>query len=143
MQPPSWPGPRRSIEALASRLGRAAVVAACIDLLAGRDVEDEVVLALGGPPARIAMVGGTHVAAYWHRVWALRGLLWLWDDRATATLVAAMSDESWRAREMAAKVAARNRVAPALEALDALRRDPVLRVRRAGQRAVETIIGAD
>jgi hypothetical protein len=139
----TWPGPRRSVEALAARRGRRATVAACLDLLAGRLVDDDVVVALGGPPARLAQAGGPEPADYWTRVWALRGLLWLWDDVAESALIRAMSDESWRAREMAAKVAGRHRVAPALDALDALRGDPVPRVRAAAHRAVERIISAD
>lgn len=41
-----WAGPRRSVEALADRHGRQTVVAACLDLLAGREVDGRLPLAL-------------------------------------------------------------------------------------------------
>lgn len=111
----------------------------CIDLLEGHEVEGQVVHALGGPPARWALGEGASGPDYWLRVWALRGLLWHWDDAATAAVITAMSDESWRVREMAAKVAARHRVDEALEELLRLRHDPRQRVRSAAFRAVERL----
>lgn len=132
----TWAGPRRSVEALAAQYGREAVVRGCLDLLAGRDVEGQLVVGLGGPPARWAIQGGARGPDYWLRVWALRGLLWLWDDVATHAVVAALGDESWRVREMAAKVVARHLVDPALSSVVALQQDPVARVRRAAERAV-------
>ena len=53
-----------------------AVVAGCIDLLKGRDVDADLVLALGGPPARWVVTGEPSEPPYWLRVWALRGLLY-------------------------------------------------------------------
>jgi hypothetical protein len=44
---------------------------------------------------------------YWPSVWAVRGLLHVWDDDATTEAVRAMAHSSWRVREMAAKVVAR------------------------------------
>ncbi|MDQ3485639.1 MAG: hypothetical protein M3445_09580 [Actinomycetota bacterium] len=134
----SWPGPRRSIEALGNRLGRTTVVAACLDLLAGREVDGRIVHALGGPPARWAVDGGEPGPDYWQRVWALRGLLWLWDDQAQLAVVHAFSDDAWRVREMATRVAARHRV-DALDGLLALKTDPVARVRASAGRAVEAL----
>ena len=55
---------------------------------------------------------------------------------ATAALIEAMGDGAWRVREMAAKVVARHRVGEALDAVAALRDDPVPRVRAAAARAV-------
>lgn len=131
-----WPGPRRSVEALAVRHGRATVITACLDLLAGREVDGHLVVGLGGPPARWALDGGAPGPDYWLRVWALRGLLWLWDDRATGAVIEAHTDDSWRVREMAAKVVARHRIDAALPSVLSLRSDGVLRVRRAAERAV-------
>ena len=130
-----WIGPRRSVEALAARYGREAVVAGCLDLLAGRDVEGQLVFGLGGPPARWAIYGGAPGPDYWLRVWALRGLLWLWDDVATAAVVTSLSDEAWRVREMGANVVARHLLDPALPSVVALQQDPVPRVRQAAERA--------
>ena len=72
----------------------------------------------------------------WPRVWAARGLLHAWDDRATAAIIQATADDAWRVREMAAKVIARHRVADAFPAVSRLRADPVPRVRAAAERAV-------
>jgi hypothetical protein len=137
--PASWRlTPRQSIAAECERRGSAAVVSGCIDLLQGRhDVDDALLLALGGPAARAVLdgqAGGT--AGYWPRVWAARGLLHAWDDRATATIIRATADGSWRVREMAAKVIARNRVGDAFAAVTELRSDQVPRVRAAAERAV-------
>lgn len=49
---------------------------------AERNVDAELVLALGGPPARWAVAGEPSGPPYWLRVWALRGLLWAWDEAA-------------------------------------------------------------
>lgn len=76
----------------------------------------------------------------WRRVWATRGLLWVWDDRASDALGLALADEWWRVREMAAKVARRHLVGDYLSTLDALRSDPVRRVRVAAVDAVERIV---
>src|SRR3954447_4019149 len=57
-----WPGPRRSVEELAEQHGRAAVVAACMDLLRGTEVDAQIVFGLGGPPA-IAGTTRRHGAA--------------------------------------------------------------------------------
>lgn len=136
-----WAGtPRRSVQALSDSIGSAAVVASCTDLLAGKRVEGSVIYALGGPPARWAVDGGAAGPDYWLRVWALRGLLWLWDDSATPALVAALSDDAWRVREMAARVSARHAVDEALPCLLPLLDDPVARVRRAAERAIEHLV---
>ena len=138
----SWPGPRRSVEALAARYGRAAVVDACVDLLHEREVDGQIIFGLGGPPARWAVDGGAPGPEYWLRVWALRGLLWLWDDSATQVVAGALADEAWRVREMAAKVVARHRLDPALDALLTLREDPVERVRTAASKGIQRLTSA-
>jgi HEAT repeat protein len=130
--------PRQSVAAECQRRGKPAVVSGCIELLKGRyDVDDTLVLALGGPPAQYVLDGDAGgKAGYWPRVWAARGLLHAWDDRATAAIIQATTDESWRVREMAAKVVARHRVGDALAAVVRLRDDQVPRVRAAAERAV-------
>src|SRR4051794_13986214 len=135
----TWPGPQKSIEGLADRYGSDVVIAACVDLLAGREVDGQLVVGLGGPPARWAVDGGEPGPDYWLRVWALRGLLWVWSDRATTAVMAALSDDAWRAREMAARVAGRNRIDEARTPLLALRNDPVARVRAAASKALDRI----
>jgi hypothetical protein len=80
--------------------------------------------------------------AMWRRVWATRGLLWVWDDRAIDALGLVLADESWRVREMAVKVARRHLVGDHLSTLAALRSDPVGRVRVVAVDAVERIVAA-
>ncbi len=138
-----WIGPRRSVEALAARYGSQEVVGGCLDLLARREVEGHLVLGLGGPPARWATQSGDPGRDYWLRVWALRGLLWLWDDSATQAVITSLSDETWRVREMASKVVARHLLDPALASVAALQQDRVARVRRAAERAVMRLTTAD
>ena len=142
MSSPTWPGPRRSVEGLVAERGSEAVVTACLDLLAGRDVDGQVVAALGGPPARWAVGGGASGPDYWLRLWALRGLLWHWSDAAAPAARTALRDPSWRVREMAAKVATRHGVDAAVEELSALQQDPVARVRKAAHRALEHLTSA-
>ncbi len=129
--------PRQSVAAECARRGRAAVVGGCIDLLQGQDTDDALLIALAGPAAQAVLDGSAGgKAGYWPRVWAARGLLHAWDDRATAVIIQATADDAWRVREMAAKVIARHRVADALPAVSQLRTDPVPRVRAAAERAV-------
>ena len=73
--------PRASIERECANRGKGAVVAGCIELLEGHDVDAELVLAVGGPPARWVVTGESPGPPYWWRVWALRGLLWAWGTR--------------------------------------------------------------
>jgi hypothetical protein len=140
--------PRQSIEAECARRGQQALVAGCIALLERRAlvddtlvddtlVDDALLVALAGPVAEYVLSGregGKN--GYWPRVWAARGLLHAWQDRATAAIITATTDEAWRVREMAAKVVARHQVGDALDAVAALREDPVPRVRLAAERAV-------
>lgn len=124
------------------RRGHDAVVDGCIALLEGNGdrVDDSLIVALGGPPAHRILAGESRAdGAMWKRVWAARGLLWAWDERATTALGLALVDESWRVREMAAKVARRHLVGDHLTRLAILQSDPVARVRAVATSAVERI----
>jgi hypothetical protein len=44
--------PKQSIELECARRGEPGVVAGCVELLSGRDVDDELVFAIGGPGAQ-------------------------------------------------------------------------------------------
>lgn len=129
--------PRGRIEAACSRVGKEAVVRACIEMLGGGDPDPVMVTILGGPQA-MQVIHGEHRTdqSYWVRVWAARGLLWAWDDVAVEALMQAMNDDAWRVREMCCKVVARHAIGDALPVVAALRTDPVDRVRRAAARAV-------
>jgi hypothetical protein len=132
--------PRQSIEAECKRRGRAAVVDGCAGRLEGRDIDDELLLALGGPAAEYVLSGGEGgKGGYWPRVWAARGLLHVWDETAAPAIIQATGDESWRVREMAAKVIARHGSGDALDSVLKGRDDPVARVRAAAERAVQSL----
>lgn len=135
--------PRESIERECGRRGHEAFVSGCLALLAGREVDPELILALGGPgSARWADPQEESGPDYWLRVWAARGLLWAWDERATPAVIVALDDPVWRVREMAAKIAARHYLGDALPQLQALQDDSASRVRAAADRAVTRIVAA-
>jgi HEAT repeat protein len=131
--------PRQSIELKCARRGEADVVACCIELLAGRDVDDELVFAIGGPAARSILDGGQQ---YWLRVWAMRALLYAWEDTAGPAVLTGLADQSWRVREMAAKVTARRQIGEAFAGVAELRNDPVARVRAAAAHALIILTAA-
>ena len=126
--------PRQRIESECARRGQRAVVDDCLALLRG-STDLARLQSLVGAGGDKYFDGEDHHDLYWFRVWALRGLLWAWDPRAEREVCRALADESWRVREMAAKVVARHLIGAAAEAVAALREDPVPRVRQAAQRA--------
>ncbi len=132
--------PRQSIAAACAKRGSEAVVSGCVAILGGDLRDTELVVALGGPSAELLLSGGSRAdLATWTRVWATRGLLWAADPTATTAtpaLATALTDESWRVRELAAKVVARHRLDDLLGSVLALRDDPIPRVRAAAHRAV-------
>ncbi len=135
--------PRQSTEIECARRGRDQVVDGCVALLGGRDVDDDLIMALGGPNGRnVIHDGPAQRNQYWGRVWGARGLLYVFDERAADAIIAALGDEHWRVREMAAKVVARHRVDAAFAAVAGLRDDPVPRVRAASERAVVVLTAA-
>jgi HEAT repeat protein len=79
------------------------------------------------------------VNAYWPRVWGARGLLHLYRPQAEPAVVAGLSDEHWRVREMCAKVARAHEVGAAAAALSARCADQVPRVRAAAVRALAVV----
>ena len=134
--------PRERIAAEVAARGLPGFVAGCVELagVADGEIPDpdlDLLRALAGPGAGKFFDGREHVDTYWFRVWALRGLLWAYDGAAEDCLTAAVGDPAWRVREMAAKVVARHRVVEAQPAMAALLEDPVPRVRRAAERALQ------
>jgi hypothetical protein len=128
--------PRQSVEIECARRSTAQVVTGCVALLQCQDLDDDFILALGGPGGhRVLDDGPEQRNQYWRRVWGARGLLYAWTDEAEGAVVAALADEHWRVREMAAKVVAKRGIGGALDAVTALRGDPVPRVRAAAERA--------
>jgi HEAT repeat protein len=128
--------PRVSVERECERRGKDEVVAGCMALLDGRTADAELIYALGGPPAKWVFTGEAPGPDYWLRVWAVRGLLWAWDDAALPCLMRALRDDAWRVREMSLRVVARHRLEAAATVVASLRDDPVPRVASAASRAV-------
>ncbi len=137
--------PKQRIAAECARRGPRELAVAGAALLEGRTagVSDHMIMVLGGEPARYVLDGGAGGrGGHWPRVWGARGLLHQWDPAAAAAIIGATHDESWRVREMAAKVIARHKVGDALDAVAALRTDEVDRVRAAASRAVTVLTAA-
>ncbi len=130
--------PRQRVERLCASRGESAVVSGCVALLqrASAELDAELVVALGGPPARWALTGEPSGPDYWLRVWAARGLIYAWDVEAVPAVLGALGDEAWRVREMAAKVVAHRRLEDGLELVGGLQADENARVRAAASRAL-------
>ncbi len=76
---------------------------------------------------------------YWPRVWAARGLLHVYRAQGAPAVVDGLTDESWRVRELCAKVARAHEVGAAAAALLACCADEVSRVRAAAVRALALV----
>ncbi|MHB8380386.1 MAG: HEAT repeat domain-containing protein [Acidimicrobiales bacterium] len=136
--------PRASVEAECRRVGTAKVVANCVQILRNGGVDEQTLHVLAGPSAAEILRGKEGgVSGYWPRVWAMRGLLYAWDVSATRAVIEGASDESWRVREMCAKVVARRSVVDAFDAMARLRSDPVVRVRKAAERALVRLVESE
>jgi hypothetical protein len=133
--------PRQSIQTECSRVGNDAVVAGCIDILRGSSIDEHLLGVLAGPAAGSVIEGAEGgLTGYWPRVWALRGLLYAWSDDAVPALMRAFGDQSWRVREMAARVVAKQIVSEAFDDVVKLQDDTTPRVRTAARRAVAILV---
>ena len=139
--------PRQSIEAVCTARGTASVVSDCVALVEGADTDPALVQALAGPDAP-RFLDAPPDQRYWLRVWGARGLLWALsapgapppdDPTLSAAIIAALGDEHWRVREMAAKVAARYRMDPTHPAIVLLLGDETPRVRAAAARTLRLL----
>lgn len=128
--------PGERVRSLVARDGAPAVVARCVAFLRDGEIDPDFIIALVGPHGRLVLAGREGgPTGYWPRTWALRALLYVWDDSAAEAVVAALDDPHWRVREMALKVIARHRVRAARDAVEFARGDPTPRVRMAAARA--------
>lgn len=138
--------PAQRVAELVGQLGTDEVVRWCAGVLAADTAYDDPALPaltwLGGAAAPwllSQMEPQRSGNAYWARVWAARGLLHVYTPAAAGEIVAALDDEAWRVREMAAKVVARWELAVAADALEPRVADEVARVRGAAVRALGVV----
>jgi hypothetical protein len=137
--------PAERVGAACERWGDREVVARCAALLVGGPAAPtgdllDLALALGGARDRDFLAGGKPPGhAYWARVWAARALRYVWADSAVPAVVAALDDEQWRVREMAAKVVRDRELGEAADRLAELLSDETPRVRAAAARALGSV----
>jgi HEAT repeat protein len=132
--------PRDLLALLEREIGEAEAARACADLLAADDPRDEaeVLLFLGGSAGQSVLDGGEW-RPYWARVWAARGLLYVWTEPAAPVVVQRLGDEHWRVAEMCVKVSAKREIGAAGPGVAALADHELPRVRAAVARALGII----
>ena len=115
------------IEQGVQRYGYEAMIDATITLLHG-----EV------PKVDLKSFGGTAGwEPYWLPTWGARACLYLWHEDCVEPVIAGLSSEFWRAREMCAKVCRYREIGT--DELAPLLADPVPRVRAAAARALAQV----
>jgi len=135
--------PANRILELAELIGEAETARWCAGLLDGSTRHDD----RGRPP--MTWLGGRHAAGllrredfeargqdYWPRVWAARGLMYVWRPDAEVAILTGLRDPAWRVREVCAKVARRRGLVAAERRLERLLDDPNHRVRVAAEAAL-------
>jgi hypothetical protein len=130
--------PSRLIAAYIATHDRMDLVDSCAELLSGanwREYGDQI-RALGG---KVSGLESGSWKDYWVRVWAARGLLHAWDDRASRALRQGLRDEHWRVVEMCLKVCRAHDVSQvSAECMSALKSETP-RVRAAAIRALAVV----
>ena len=127
------------LAAAVKEYGEDAVVLRSISLIAGNNEGDDFLLYVGGDHARGILDGAP--VLYWPELWGTRALLYVWNDSALVAVTAALQNQAWRVREMAARVAAARELPLAAE-VTALLTDEVARVRASAARSLGAI-GSD
>ena len=140
---PLYAHPSMLVGLAAARWGQRGLMDRCVRLYREMDWGDEPELmsfvAGAAGPRWVELGFGTQ--SYFVRTWALRAMLYAWDDSASATVIDALEDEHWRPREMAMKVVAKRRVDGDIDAVARLQDDPVPRVQAAARRALDRLSG--
>ena len=126
----------KRIAAAVEVYGEPSVVTRAVSLIAGNNEGEEFLLYLGGEHARGILDGAP--VLYWPELWGTRALLYVWNESAEEAVTAALHNQAWRVREMAARVAAA-RDLPAAAVLEGLLTDEVARVRAAAARALGVV----
>jgi hypothetical protein len=121
------------LRTLAREEGGLSVVRRAIVLLEGGYEGESFLRVVGGSHAEGILSGAP--ALYWPELWGARALLYIWDDSAEKPVVKALGNQSWRVREMAAKVCAAREIGEISE-IAVLTTHEHPRVRSAGARAL-------
>jgi hypothetical protein len=121
------------IHAAVERFGEPVVVDRSILLLNGGNAGEDFLLYVGGKHAQGLLDGAP--ALYWPELWGARALLHVWDPKAGTAIQANLENQSWRVREMCARVS-QERHLNVLPGIVALTEDEVPRVRIAALRAL-------
>jgi hypothetical protein len=124
------------LDAAAQLEGAAAVARRACSLLEGGYEGEAFLRVVGGSHAE-GILGGAP-ALYWPELWGARALLYVWDDSAAPVVIAALDNQSWRVREMCAKVCAARGVGSPKD-LARLTTDDHARVRSAAARALAVV----
>jgi hypothetical protein len=130
----------KRLAAAVAEQGEPKVVLRAVSLIAGNNEGDDFLLVVGGEHARGILDGAP--VLYWPELWGTRALLYVWDDSATVAVTAALKNQAWRVREMAARVAALRGLAVVDDLLGMLG-DETPRVRAAACRALGALGSLD
>jgi len=133
--------PSKLIGLAVQRWGSRGLMDRCVRLYREMDWDNEPELMsyLAGRAGARWVVLGFGTQGYFVRTWALRAMLYAWDESAASTVIDALEDEHWRPREMALKVVAKRLVDGDIEAVARLRDDPVPRVNAAAGMALRRL----
>ncbi len=124
------------IAAAVADLGESTVARRAISLIAGNNEGEDFLITVGGEHARGILDGAP--VLYWPELWGTRALLYVWDDSAVTGAIAALHNQAWRVREMAARVAAA-RGLDVVPVLTGMLADETPRVRAAAARALGSL----
>lgn len=121
------------IQAAVDHYGVDTVLRNALRLLRGNDAGKDFLLYAGGRHALGILDGAPRL--YWPELWGARVFTHIWDDAAAPAVIAGLTNQAWRVREMCARVILVNSV-PAADQLVALTTDDNARVRIAALRAL-------
>lgn len=121
------------LRAAVEHYGEQAVEQKAIALLRGDNAGKDFLLYAGGRHGLGILDGAPPL--YWPELWGARSLLYVWDESAAPLIVAGLSNQAWRVREMCARVVLERGI-PAVPELVRLANDENARVRSAALRAL-------
>ncbi|TDW30425.1 HEAT repeat domain-containing protein [Cryobacterium psychrophilum] len=124
------------IAAAVKRYGEPAVIDRSIALLKGDNAGEDFLLYVGGEHAQGILDGAPSL--YWPELWGARALMYVWSESANETVIGGLDNQSWRVREMCAKVILLRKL-HALKRLTRLTTDETPRVRAAAVQALAAL----